>query len=283
MTGGLLHAPLLAALAQAALPLAPPAALPGREAAYRVGPGDVLDVQVAGRPEAARLATVQTTGAIHLTPLGEVAVSGLTPAEIGIKLTSLWSRTDPRRPEVGVWVKEYQSQFVWVAGEVNRPGRKPLRGRTRLIDVLVAGGGFSPRASGEVVVERRDGTFEDGTTTRRFRFGGNDPSPAELAALETLLRTRDVVTASATRYVTVSGAVTRPGRYALKVGTLTEALDAAGGVTKFAGRRVLVNRHDADTRSAQVLDVDLREVEDGRLPDPVLRSEDEVVVKASLL
>ena len=51
-------------------------------------------------------------------------------------------------PQVEVKVKEYQSQFVSVVGEVNSPGRKPLRGRTRLIDVLVEAGGFTPTRLG---------------------------------------------------------------------------------------------------------------------------------------
>jgi polysaccharide export outer membrane protein len=61
-----------------------------------------------------------------------------------------------------VRVKEYQSQFVSVVGEVNSPGRKPLRGQTRLIDVLIEAGGFTPRASGDIVITRLQGSFEGG-------------------------------------------------------------------------------------------------------------------------
>lgn len=259
-----------------------PTASPSLE--YRVGPGDVLDVQVAGRPEDSRVATVQTTGVLYLAPLGEVTVSGLTKQEIGVKLTELWSRRDSRRPAVRVAVKDYQSQFVWVMGEVGRPGRKALRGRTRLVDVLVEAGGFTGRASGEVLVERRDGAFEDGTRSRRLWFAdGVRPTAQQLVDLETVLHTRDVITATEVRLVTVTGAVLRPGRYALKQGTLTEALFAAGGVTKFAARRVTVKGLDPDTRAARVVEVDLEEVQQGRNPDLVLLPGDEVVVKARVI
>ena len=43
-------------------------------------------------------------------------------------------------PQVEVKVREYNSQYVSVVGEVNSPGRKPLRGRTRLIDAADRGG-----------------------------------------------------------------------------------------------------------------------------------------------
>lgn len=281
MTGG----PLLLALLAQALPAAPAAVERFDPPAldYCVGPGDVLEVRVEGHPEHARLPTVQTTGVIFLTPLGDVAVAGLTTAEIGVKLTKLWARRDPGRPTVGVTVKDYRSQFVWVTGEVSRPGRKPLRGRTRLVDALVDAGGFTARASREVVVERKEGTFDDGTTSRHFWFSGTTPTPEEILALETLLHPRDVIVAQESRLVTVSGAVARPGRYALKRGTLTEALSAAGGVTKFAGKRVTVKGLDPETRTARVMEVDLEEVEQGRHPDPVLFFGDEVVVKARIL
>jgi polysaccharide biosynthesis/export protein len=277
--------PLVLALLAQGLAAAPSNAARADPSAleYRVGPGDVLDVRVAGHPEHARLPTVQTTGVIFVTPLGTVKVAGLTTGEIGVKLTELWSARDPGRPTVRVTVKDYQSQFVWVAGEVSRPGRKSLRGRTRLVDALVEAGGFTVRASREVVVERKEGTFDDGTTVRRLRFTGTTPTPQEILDLETLLHPRDVITAQDSRLVTVSGAVARPGRYALKRGTLTEALTAAGGVTKFAGKRVTVKGVDPETRTARVMEVDLEEVEQGRHPDPVLFFGDEVVVKARVL
>jgi polysaccharide biosynthesis/export protein len=165
-------------------------------AAYRVGPGDVLEVTVAGRPSLARLPTVQTTGMIWIPHLSEVRVEGLTPAEIGAKLTGLLARHEPAHPAVTVCVKEYQSQFVWVAGEVVKPGRKALKGRVRLLDALLEAGGFTARASGEVLVERKEGTFANGTAVRRFRFPRAGPTPDSLAELETALEGGDVVTAS---------------------------------------------------------------------------------------
>ncbi len=129
---------------------------------YEVGPGDVLELEVIGNDDLSRLPTVQTNGAILLPLLGEVQVAGLTVAEIQRKVTNLLEKDYLVNPQVVVKVTQYQSQYVSVVGEVNSPGRKPLRGRTRLIDVLVEAGGFTPRASGEVVITRSDGTFPGG-------------------------------------------------------------------------------------------------------------------------
>ena len=252
--------------------------------AYRVGPGDVLEVTVAGRPELSRLPTVQTTGVIWLPQLSEVRVEGLTPVEIGRKLTELLARRDDPGPMVTVAVREYRSQFVWVRGEVNRPGREPLKAGMRLLDVLLEVGGFTERASGEVLIERRQGTFADSSTVRRFRFPRTDPSADVLGDLDTLLYRDDVVTVSAGSYVTVRGAVVRPGRYALEGQTTVSAVvSAAGGVAGLARRRVSVSRREPSSGHVQVLHADLDAIEKGREPDLVLLPDDQVEIQARFL
>jgi polysaccharide export outer membrane protein len=254
-------------------------------AGYRVGPGDVLEVTVAGRPDLARIPTVQTTGLIWIPHAPEgVRVVGLTALEIGTALTELLARQDPARPDVTVTVKEYRSQFVWVAGEVNLPGRKALKGRLRLLDALLEAGGFTARASGEVLVQRQEGTFEDGTAVRRLRFPRTGPTPSGIAELETVLNRGDVVTAAIARYVTVTGQVLHPGRYALEgEATVTSVLSSAGGLTRFGDRRLSVHRRDPTSGQVQVLRANLEAIEKGREPDLVLLPDDRIEVKARLL
>lgn len=265
---------LLILLAQA-----PASPTPGA-AAYRVGPGDVLEVTVAGRPDLARLPTVQTTGMIWMPRLSEVRVEGLTPTEIGTKLTGLLARYEPAHPEVTVSVKEYQSQSFWVVGEINKPGRKTLKGRMRLQDALLEAGGFTARASGEVLVERKEGTFADGTTVRRFRFRRAGPTPDSLAELETVIERGDVVTASVARYVTVAGEVVRPGRYVLEEETtVTTVVSRAGGLTRLGDHRVTVSRRNPAGSHVQILQADVDAIGKGREPDVVLLPDDQVEVR----
>ena len=67
-------------------------------------------------------------------------MAGLTVAEVRRKITNLLEKDYLVNPQVEVKVREYNSQYVSVVGEVNSPGRKPLRGRTRLIDAARGGG-----------------------------------------------------------------------------------------------------------------------------------------------
>jgi len=264
-----------------ASPAAPasPAPAPTPAPEYRLGAGDVLEVIVFGNDDLTRITTVQTTGSISLPLLGEVPVAGLTVSEAKQKLTSLLARDFLVNPQVDVKIKEYQSQFVTVLGEVNSPGRKGLRGRTKLVDVLVDAGGFTPRASGEVSITRAEGAFDSGGNLLRLRFGSASPSAIDQINMELALRSGDVITALPKFYVTVEGEVTRPGRYVLDGDlTVTGAISTAGGLTRYGKNDVQVRRVDSETGKTTIIRVDLKDVRKGKKPDLPLLPNDVVTV-----
>lgn len=259
--------PLVALLAQAA-PAAP----------YRVGPGDVIEVAVDGRPDLSRIPTVQTTGSVWLPRAGDVEVRGLTTSEIAARVAPLIAGADLQAPRVAVRVAAYNSQFVWVKGAVHRPGRKPLRAGTRLVDALLDAGGFVAGASGEVVVARSSGTFADGTREARLKLDGKAPTPGELERLALALQAGDQVTAVLQLWVGVSGAVQRPGPYAYAdTLTLRSLIEQAGGLLRSGSDRVILRRAGVDQ------EVDLGDVKSGRVPDVPLQPGDEVLVRARRL
>jgi polysaccharide export outer membrane protein len=265
-------------------PIAPAAAPAARaDDEYRVGIGDVLEVIVFGNDDLSRTTTVQTSGALTLPLLGEVSVAELTVAEVKRKLTALLARDYLVDPQVEVKVREYQSRFVTVLGEVNAPGRKPLRGRTRLIDVLVDAGGFTARASGELVVTRAEGAFADGERSLRLRLSSAAPTGEDRVALEMPLRHGDIVTAAPKFYVTVDGEVQRPGRYLLEADlTVTGAVSSAGGLTRFGSQDVKVRRVDPETGQPRIIEADLKAIRSGKKPDLVLLPNDTITVSRRL-
>ena len=174
-------------------------------------------------------------------------------------------------------MREYHSQFVWVRGAVLRPGRKPLRSGSRLVDALLDAGGFQPGASGEVTLERASGTLPDGSRSGVFRFAGN-PTPEELEHLSLRLEPGDVITAGIQRWVTVSGAVRKPGRYPFEGAlTVSRVVETAGGLLRTGSERVILRR------PAGEVEADLGAIRDGKADDPALSPGDEVVVKARRL
>lgn len=278
---------LLLQVAPVATPTASPEPSPEpftqAETEYRVGVGDVLDVTVLGNAELSRTAPIQTSGSVSLPLLGEVVVSGLTIPEAQRKVTSLLERDYLVNPQVEVRVREYQSQFVFVVGEVNRPGRQALRGTTRLLDALLEAGGFNPRGSGEVLITRvPDGGGDPHTL--RIRLSGTSSTPQDQINLRVPLHHGDVVTATPMSYVTVQGEVARPGRYPVEGDlTVTSALALAGGKTRFGSDTVEISRLEAGSmRMRRTFKVDIKAIHKGKEPDVNVQANDTIVVKRRL-
>ena len=265
-------------------PLPLPSASPTPSPEYRIGPGDVLEIEVFGNPDLSRSPIVQTNGVVALPLVGDVPVAGLTVREASARLTGLLARDYLVNPQVEVRVKEYQSQFVTLTGEVNAPGRRPLRSaQTRLIDVLVEAGGLTARASGEIVLTRSEGAFEGGARTLRVQLGAPAITPLAEQGLQTVLRAGDIVTASPKYYVTVEGEVARPGRYVLDAAlTVSAAISSAGGLTRFGAQRVRVRRVDPASGVVNVFTVDLKAVRRGAAEDPALQPNDTISVSRRL-
>jgi polysaccharide export outer membrane protein len=283
-----------ATLGGAAAAVQTPAATPqgATASAYVVGPGDILEVTVIDQADASRSTTVQPDGRFTMPLLGDIEVAGKTVAEIQQLITEALSKDFLVNPRVEVRVREYASQFALVLGEVINPGRRALRGGTRLIDVLIESGGFRPGASGEILVQRTDGTFPNGEKTIQFRLG-NTAGMTEKDRLnaELPLKNGDVVTAGPKYLVTVEGEVMHPSRIVLENDlTLLGVIAESGGLAKFASAKVRIIRKKAEgvdltgfapcagTANDVCRVVDLGDIRKGKVQDVILAPNDKVVV-----
>ncbi|MCM3874403.1 MAG: polysaccharide biosynthesis/export family protein [Pyrinomonadaceae bacterium] len=116
---------------------------------YRIGPGDLLTVQVFNRTQLSREEQVDMRGMISMPLIeGEIRASCRTEKELAEEIARLYRDGQLlKNPMVYVSVKDYQSQPVAVMGAVNSPGRFQLRRRVRLLELLVFhAGGPSPKA-----------------------------------------------------------------------------------------------------------------------------------------
>jgi polysaccharide export outer membrane protein len=121
---------------------------------YRVGPGDVLRVNVFGHPE---LSTPPLTPELAGTPIdgrgraqlpliGAVDVAGLGLVELAAHLETRLARY-LREPHVDVAVVRFGSRRYLVFGEVAAPGVYGLERPTSAIEALAKAGGLGPQAN----------------------------------------------------------------------------------------------------------------------------------------
>lgn len=123
---------------------------------YVLQPGDELDVRFYYNPELNQSALIRPDGKLSLPLANEVQAAGLTPAELTQRLRSQYER-ELRRPEITVMVRSFNSQRVFVGGEVAAPGVIQALGPLSVLQSVAQAGGFRETArTSEVLVIRRD-------------------------------------------------------------------------------------------------------------------------------
>jgi polysaccharide export outer membrane protein len=118
------------------------AAKPAAEAEYKIGPQDVVRIDVWKEPEISRTIPVRPDGKISLPLLNDVQASGLTAMELAGAIREGLSKY-LTSPQVTVTVAEINSRRVYVTGEVNRAGSMPLLPNMTVLQALSGAGGFT--------------------------------------------------------------------------------------------------------------------------------------------
>jgi len=171
---------------------------------YLVGPLDVLIVDVLGVEEMTdRELTVDTAGRISIPLAGSVVAAGKTPEELAASIEERLQQNFMRDPQVSVNVKEANSQFVTVDGQVLMPGNYPILGDMTLMRAVASAQGLGEFAQQDDVVVLRtvNGQRYAGVYNIAAIRRGNYPDPAVYANdvvvvgdSVTLRRIKDLIT-----------------------------------------------------------------------------------------
>jgi len=122
---------------------------------YRVGPLDVLDVEVFSVPDLTKSVRVSVGGEFTMPLVGTIPAAGKTAGEIEKEIATRLKDGFMENPQVTVFVKEYMSQRVTVEGAVREPGIFSLTGRTSLLQIIAMCKGLDELANpGGVVIYR---------------------------------------------------------------------------------------------------------------------------------
>ncbi len=234
---------------------------------YRIGPGDVLDVQLFGKVNQGYALEVDREGRIVVPEVGPIAVAGLTFAELKKSL-----RQRLRRKILGVDVTVTLARLrtiqVYVLGEVGAPGAYVVSALTDVSQALLRAGGVRPEGSLRRIHVLRGGREVARLDLYDLLLRGDKRQDLRLADGDVI----HVPPVGDT--VALMGEVKRPALYELDEERALEAVLAlAGGPTAEAYlESVKVERIDA-ADGKRVLDLDLTRPEGRRFP---LRNGDRV-------
>jgi polysaccharide export outer membrane protein len=155
------------AQATATPPVAAPAVAPGAARAaepvavdpreYKIGPEDVLDINVWKNPELSReRVPVRPDGKISHPLINDIEVQGLTTNQVKAEVTQRLSRFI-ENPEVAVVVREIHSPKVSVSGNVRMPGYFEVKTTdVTVLDMIARAQGLNEFADkGNIKVIRR--------------------------------------------------------------------------------------------------------------------------------
>jgi len=239
---------------------------------YRLGPDDQISIVVHGHSDLNAELTITDEGYITAPLVGDVEAVGMTPRELASRLAEMLGRDYLVDPQVDVEIEEFRSQWVMAAGEIRIPGRVALRGGTRLKEVLSEAGGFTENAGELITITRRTDDETDSYTTLEFARGA-----FEAGTSNPVLVDGDIISVSEAKYCYLQGEVGAPGRVRIERGmTLLKAIAQSGGLTDWANRKkVLILQGDGTKPKV----INLKDIQSGKLVDPVLEGGELIVVK----
>ena len=282
-----------------------------RDEDYRIGPNDVLDIQIESWPEMTRSFRVTAAGTFLMPYLGRIVAVQKTPEELAQFIADGLRGDYLRDPKVTVTVKEYNSRSFYIQGSVRSPGVYQIEGRPSLLELLTLAGGLADNHGSRAYIIRRikysaedpashetvspkpsdqgaasSGEQKDEQTGERPRF---EMSSANISGLlkgrfeqDIFIEPGDIINIPATDVFFVSGEVKAPGSFPLKEGTtLQQAVTLAQGtVFKSAESKTIIFRENSDGKR-EAIKVDLSAVMSGKKPDVPIMANDIIMVPSS--
>jgi polysaccharide export outer membrane protein len=147
---------------------------------YRVGPNDLLDIEVLNLEGAKRTVRVNAAGSVTLPLIGPIIVAGLTQEQIESHIGGLYGEKYLQNPQVSVFIREFTTERITIDGAISKPGIYPLVGQMTLLRVIALAGGFGSIANRNEVKLFRNGDKGDRVVATfdidRIR-SGQDPDP----------------------------------------------------------------------------------------------------------
>jgi len=234
-----------------------------------LGPGDVVKASVYGSPDLAVETRISESGKLTFPLLGEVQVGGLSTQQAEKKIGSLLEKGGYlKKAQVNLLVTMLASQQVSVLGQVNRPGRYPVDGPRKVLDLLALAGGIGPEGGDMVSLVRT----RNGQTTRETIDVVDMVRKGELNR-DHEVAGGDIIFVERAPRAYITGEVQRPGPFRIeRAMTVQQAVSAGGGLTVRGTQRGLqITRRDA---SGVVKTVDAK-------TDDIVQVDDVITVRES--
>jgi polysaccharide export outer membrane protein len=274
---------------------------------YPIGPGDVIEINVAGVDEIKNVSErVTAEETISLPFVGVINTRGLTDKTLRAEIRRRLETNYVRNPQVSLFVKEFRSRQVAVIGAVQKPGLYNLASPADTVMSMISqAGGMRADAAERILfipAERADPEkAKEVVDSLPVQLVKQNPTPLILKSVDPIVIKLDSVNISGNEMylnmpalpgdvvmvpgggeVLIQGWVEKPGAYKITPGlTILGAVAAAGGPSFPAdkGTVELIRTDNRGQKSSFIADLDA--IKAGKQSDLALREGDVIDVSSS--
>lgn len=240
---------------------------------YRIGPGDVLAIEVAGEPDLKRKVKIAQQGTIELPYIDHsIKLAGLTEQQATELLRKEFIAI-LKEPQVTLFIEEYHARMVSIAGAVNQPKQIALTRELRVYDLVSLAGGLTDKAGDKIQLVR----FRPVETMENISLNDLVRKPE----LNRVLNDGDFINVPESGVIYVTGNVNKAGSFPLKETVkLSQAIAMAGGLALDSKKKEihLVRSNGPDQTETKEIIVNLFEIEKDASKDIILKPYDVVMV-----
>jgi polysaccharide biosynthesis/export protein len=253
----------------------------------KLGPEDLISIQVYDAPELTRSVRIAANGTIRLPMLKEaIRVEGLLPTDVETLLAEALKREGLFvDPFVTVNVVDYHSRPISVGGAVRTPVIFQAVGKVTLLDALNRAGGLQADSTGatgsEIVVTRPNGASGPPLVQRipvKALYAGTDPE------LNIELIGNEEIRVPEVGKLVVTGNVVQPGAYPvldpIEMNTVKSAVAQAKGLAQYYASTGYIYRMD-EKGAIHEMTIPLKNIMLRKAPDVTLQAHDVLYVPDS--
>jgi len=170
------------------IPANSPTEIISHDDAYKIQPGDVLEVSVWKEEEMTRTVLVRPDGGMSFPLVGDLRAAGESVERLGETITERISKYIPD-PVVTVSMQQLSGNKIYVVGKVVRPGEYVANSYVDVVQAIAMAGGMTAFAAvNKIKIVRRKG---EALEAYSFRF--SDIEDGENLEQNIVLRSGDIV------------------------------------------------------------------------------------------
>lgn len=240
------------AVAQAPAVAAKAATLSSVDTGYKIGPDDVIEVDLLGQADFKTRARVKADGTMSFPFIGTINVQGQTPITLKRVIEDkLRAGGYYAQPIINVEIASFASRYVIVLGEVGQGGLQPVDRAYRLSEIIARSGGIRETGADYVIITR------DGKDDMKLSF---DKLARGSEADDPFVQPGDKIFVPKAETYYIYGQIAAPGVYPIKEEmTLRKVIARSGGLTASGSEKRIKLFHDGK----QIKKVDLERIVQG--------------------